>query len=129
MMYCTVRGSVLKVGGISEASRAPRRPETGGDYVDGAGDLRQSTPDSGGDGGILVVHEADEFQRRFAVEVGGSRVGFFSREDAEIRLWLARAGQLLRLSFNWEVGRHDWKSPLPATPPRNGAPTVILNAG
>lgn len=26
MMNCTVRGSVLKVGGISEASRAPRRP-------------------------------------------------------------------------------------------------------
>ena len=26
MMYCTVRGLVLKVGGISEASSAPRRP-------------------------------------------------------------------------------------------------------
>ena len=101
-----VEGAKTSAGAGADVDEMAALPETGGDYVDGAGDLRQSTPDSGGDGGILAVHEADEFQRRFAVEVGGSRVGFFSREDAEIRLWLAGAGQLLGLSFNWEVGRY-----------------------
>ena len=57
---------------VDEASTGAER---GGHNVDGAGDLRQGAADGGGNGGVFVVDEADDFERGHAVEIGGRGVG------------------------------------------------------
>src|ERR1700733_8648270 len=74
MMYCTMLGSVLKVGGISDAS---------------------SAADRGRDRGVFLVHEAHDFERRHTVEIGSGGEDLLGRQAAKIRFHFASWAQVM----------------------------------
>ncbi len=98
-----VESADAAAGSGADVDEASALAEPGDDDVDGARDLRQGAADRRGDGGIFLIDEAHDFERRHAVEIssggkvlfGGElpKIGFcFSSSD------LARSGQVVRLS-------------------------------
>ena len=66
-----VEGADAATGSGAHVDEASTLAESGDDDVDGAGNLRQSAGDCGGDSGVFVVDEPDDFERRHAVEISG----------------------------------------------------------
>src|SRR5262249_49353966 len=80
----SIQGGNASAGASAHVNEASPPGEGRGDQVDCARDLRENTLDSRRDLGILGVDDLDDFQRRFAVEIGGRRVGFLGCESPEV---------------------------------------------
>ena len=120
-----VEGAETAAGSGADVDETSTLAKAGGDHVDSAGNLRQGAANCDGGGGVLVVDEADDFERGHAVEVGGGGEDLFGGEDAEIGSGLAGSGQVVRLSvcdepviLIWERGcrvfawnRNLWSDP------------------
>src|ERR1700719_3019226 len=65
-------------GSSTNIDEASPLAQPGCDHVDSTSNLRQSAPDRHSHGGVLLVDESHNFQRRHAVEIGGSRKVLFS---------------------------------------------------
>src|SRR5262249_55870273 len=62
-----VESSETSAGAGADVDEASALAESGGDYVDGARDLRQSAMDGRGYGGIFVIHQLSDLEGGFAV--------------------------------------------------------------
>jgi hypothetical protein len=61
-------------------------PQSVGDHIDGARDLRKRTADGRRDGRVLVIDEPYDFERRHLVEIRRGAENLFGGELSEIRL-------------------------------------------
>ena len=60
--------------------------EAVGDYVNRAGDLRQSAAHGRRDRGVLVVHKPGDLERRYLIEIRSRGKNLFGRKLPEVRL-------------------------------------------
>lgn len=67
--------------------------EASGHRFNGTGDLRECAADGGGNGGVLVVHQTDDFQRRHLVEIAGRGRNLFGGKMTKILFGGAGCGQ------------------------------------
>ncbi len=94
----SVEGAETAAGSGADVDEASALAESGDDDVDGAGDLRKGAADCCGDGCVFAVDEADDFERRHAVEIGGCGENLFGRKTAKIGFHFTGSGQVVRLS-------------------------------
>ncbi len=78
-----VEGGDAAAGSGADVDEASAAAESGGDLIDGAGDLGQGAGYGGGDGGVFGVDQVRDFEGGFAVEIVGGLVGLFGAEAAE----------------------------------------------
>ena len=96
--FRSIESANAAAGSGAHVDEASALAKSGDDDVDGAGDLRQSAGDRGGDGGVLAVDQADDFERRHAIEISSGGKNLFGGEAAEIGFRFAGLGQVVRLS-------------------------------
>ncbi len=68
--------------------------ERGGDHVNGLGDLGEGTLYSRRDLGIFRVDDASDFQRGFAIEIGGGGVGLLRGQAGRGALHAVRSPRI-----------------------------------
>lgn len=97
-----VESAEAAAGSGAHIDEASTLADAGGDQIDGAGNLRKRAAHCGGDGGIFVVHEAGDFERRHLIETARAGKNLFGGKVAKIGFRGAGSSQVLRLS-NWVV--------------------------
>ena len=78
-----IEGRDASTGAGAHVNEAPALRECCGDQIDRLRDLREPAFNGGRDLGIFTIDDASDFERGFAIEIGGGGVCFLGAEAAQ----------------------------------------------
>ena len=72
-----IENTEAAAGAGADVEQTPPLTEAIDDAVDSPGNRRKLAGDGGGDSAILAIHDADDLERRFVIEIARGQVALF----------------------------------------------------